>query len=191
MLEQELEQARQALKETPEPVSRPVLVVVSGLPGSGKSYFSRKLAERLPSAVVESDVLRQALFSAPTHSQAESRRVFQVCHLLISDLLKRGVRVILDATNLEEGRREQLYHIAESLRAKLILVQVKAPEEVVKERLERRSGAPEAEEHSDAGWEIYQRMRPRAEPMGRSHFVVDTSRDISPVIEKVWREAQR
>ncbi|MBI4297724.1 MAG: ATP-binding protein [Chloroflexi bacterium] len=189
MSEQEL--AREAVGELPEPVSRPVLVVVSGLPGSGKSYFSRKLAEKLPSAIVESDILRLALFSTPTHSQAESRRVFLVCHLLIRDLLKRGVRVILDATNLEEGQREQLYHIAESLGTKLILVWVEAPEEIIKERLERRHEAPEPQDHSDAGWEIYKRMRPRAEPIGRNHFVVDTSRDISPVIEKVWRKAQR
>lgn len=191
MIERELELARRSLGELPEPVSYPVLVVISGLPGSGKSYFSRKLAEQLPSVIVESDAVRKALFPLPNYGEAESHRVFLVCHHLIYDLLQRGRSVILDATNLEESNREQLYRIADSVRAKTVIVRVEAPEEVIKERLERRQAEPTPGEHSDAGWEVYRKMRLKVEPIRRQHFVVDTSRDISPVIAKVLREARR
>ena len=41
----DVERLREALAELPEPVARPFLIVISGLPGTGKSYFSRRLAE--------------------------------------------------------------------------------------------------------------------------------------------------
>src|SRR3972149_3320678 len=64
----------------PEPAAHPALVMVSGLPGSGKSYFSRRLAERFPFLVLETDLLRRCLSPAPTYSAEESQRLFLTCH---------------------------------------------------------------------------------------------------------------
>ena len=182
---------KQGLKELPEPVANPVFVVVSGLPGTGKSHFSRKLGERLPSVIVESDALRRRLFRSPTYSVQESHRLFNACHRLMEELLSSGITVILDATNLLEQHRERLYHISQRLRVKLIIVQVEAPRELVLQRLQGRSRGIEPEDNSEAGWSVYQRMRTRAERIQRNYFAVDTSRDITLVIDKVVREAKR
>jgi len=53
------------LGELPEPVAEPAFIAVSGLPGTGKSYFCRRLVERLPSIILESDALRKELFPQP------------------------------------------------------------------------------------------------------------------------------
>ncbi len=47
----DVERLAESLGQLPEPVAEPVLVVVGGLPGSGKSYFCGKLAERLKERV--------------------------------------------------------------------------------------------------------------------------------------------
>jgi len=182
---------KQGLKELPEPVANPVFVVVSGLPGTGKSRFSRKLVERLPSVIVESDALRKRLFTSPTYSAQESHRLFNACHRLIEELLGSGIPVILDATNLVEQHRERLYHISQRLGVKLIIVQVEAPRELVLQRLQGRSRGVDPEDGSEAGWSVYQRMRTRVERIRRNYFAVDTSRDITSVIDKVVREAKR
>ena len=65
------------LGQLPELVAKPSLIVVSGLPGTGKSYFSNKLAERLPLIILESDALRKALFPSPSYSPQESSRLFR------------------------------------------------------------------------------------------------------------------
>ena len=190
----DVQKLKQGLEELPEPVANPMFVVVSGLPGTGKSYFSRKLQERLPSVIVESDALRKRLIPSPTYSAQESQRLFNACHRLIEELLSSGISVILDATNLVEQYRERLYHISQRLRVKLIIVQVEAPRELVLQRLQgRSSGADSAdsEDNSEAGWSVYQRMRTRAERIRRNYFAVDTSRDITSVIDKVVREAKR
>jgi predicted kinase len=187
----DVQELKKALGGLPEPVAKPALVIVSGLPGTGKSYFSRKLAERLPSAVIESDALRKQLFPTPTYSAEESHRLFNACHRLIEELLGKGVPVILDATNLVEHHREPLYRIARRLGAKLIIVRVEAPRELVRQRLQSRAEGINREDKSDAGWSIYQRMRTRVERISRNYFAVDTSRDITPVIDKIVREAKR
>ena len=179
----------ESLGSLPEAVARPALVVVSGLPGTGKSYFCARLAERVPLAVLESDVLRQVLFPVPTYSADESFRLFQAIHHLIEQLLKRGVRVVLDATNLSERYREYLYSIADRLSARLILVQVEAPPEMVQARLRRR--VKERNGASEADWAVYERMSTTVEAIHRQHYVLDTSRDITPVLDKIVKEIER
>lgn len=181
----------QSLGRLPEPVAKPALIVVSGLPGTGKSYLCNKLAERLGFIVLESDALRKVLFPVPGYSAQESSHLFQVCHLLIEDLLKKGQSLILDATNLSERYREHLYSIAERLNAKLVLVRVEAPSEVVQERLEARRKGMDAGNKSDADWAVYQKMKPAVQPLRRNHYAVDTSRDIAPVLDKIVKEVNR
>ena len=189
--ESDVQKLRKALSALPEQVANPVLVVVSGLPGTGKSHFSRKLAERLPCVIVESDALRKKLFNVPDYSASESHRLFNACHRLIEELLDNGITAVVDATNLVEHHRERLYLIAERLEVKLIIVYVKAPQELVRHRLESRLAGAESEDNSDADWRVYQKMRTKAQSIRRNHFTLDTSRDITPVIDKIVREAKR
>jgi len=182
---------KQGLPPLPEPVAYPALIIVSGLPGTGKSYFCRKLAERANLVILESDSLRKQLFPAPSYRKEESTQLFQACYGLVEELLRRGISVALDATNLEEHNRERLYHIADQSGAKLIIVRMEAPPDVVKERLERRSQREDESDHSEADWDVYSKMKPTVEKISRNHFAVDSSKDIAPVVDKVVRLVNR
>lgn len=181
----------ESLGQLPEPVVKPVFIAVSGLPGTGKSYFCKKLAERLPFIILESDTLRKTLFPAPTYSPPESSRLFQAVHHLIEGLLKKGIPLILDATNLSERYRERLYHIADHLDTKLILVRVEAPPEVVYQRLKARTAETNSENNSDADWAVFQKMKSSVQKISRNHFAVNTSRDITPVLDKIVRQVNK
>lgn len=178
----------ESLGELPELVAEPVFIAVSGLPGTGKSYFCSRLAERLPVVILESDALRKALFPSPSYSPQESSRLFRAVRLLIERLLKKGNSLILDATNLSERHREYLYSIADRLGVKLVLVRVEAPPQVVHERLKARREGLSVVGESDADWAVYQRMKPSVQKIRRHHYAVDTSRDITPVLDKIVRE---
>jgi len=191
--DQLLEDARrieECIRPLPSPRSTAALVVVSGLPGSGKSHFCRRLASRHPIARLESDALRKALFGQPTHSPEESRRLFAACHYVLDRLLGAGISALLDATNLREVHRRQLYAIADRHGAKLVLVSLRAPAAVVDERLAARARRSDPADLSAAGPEVYQRMRSLDEPIGRPHIVVDTSADIEPAVEALLRELE-
>ncbi len=187
-LERDVEQLRASLSERPPPVARPALVIVSGLPGSGKSYFSRMLAAQIPLLILESDALRKVLFQTPSYESEESASLFNACHVLIGDLLAEGMPVLVDATNLVERHRERLYRIADNVGATLVPIFLRAYPEVVYQRLKKRSEKLDPEDNSDADWQIYQNMCSTVEPIRREHFVVDTSGDISVCVLKIADE---
>lgn len=186
-MEEDVRQLEAMLLPLPEPRRRPLLVAVSGLPGSGKSQLSRRIAAEAPVAVLESDALRKALFPEPTYSAPESSRLFRAVHALAAKLLRQRVAVILDATSLQEEHRWELRQVAERAGARLVLVWVEAPEVVVAERLRARVAyGPQG--HSDADLEVYQRLKANAQEIREPHLRVDTSRDVEPVVRTIVEE---
>jgi predicted kinase len=176
------------LANTDETTADPVLVMLCGLPGTGKSHLARGLAGVLPFAIVESDQVRKILFPECNYSGEESRWVHRTCHALMAKLLRKGVRVIYDATNLHERHRELVYRLADGEGVKLIIVKAVAPEGVAYDRLQgRHEGDADEGEVSEADWEVYRRMGRNVEPIARNHIVVDTSQDLSPAITKLLR----
>jgi predicted kinase len=190
-LDEDVEKLRQSLNGLPQPQVEPPLIVVSGLPGTGKSFFCRELAESLSFLILASDTLRRILFPCPQYQESENQRLFSACHVLTEELLRKGIPVIFDATNLLEHHREYLYRAAQRAGTKLILVWVEAPTEVVRQRLLARQRATMPQYDSEASWEVYNKMKPHREKISRNHFVVDTSQDIAPVIAKIVRATKR
>jgi predicted kinase len=182
---------KEALSHLPDPVAKPFLIVLSGLPGTGKSHISRKLVERLPCVIVSSDTMRKVLFPRPAYDAVENQRLFAALHILIEDLLSKNIAILLDATNLVERHRERLYCITDRLRLKMIILRVEAPPEVVQERLQARMAGSEPADSSEADFGVYLKMRANKQKIRRQHFAVDTSKDITPVIEKIVRELRR
>lgn len=181
------DRAAQALALRPIPTPHPRLVLMVGLPGTGKSTLARRLAALLPASIVESDRVRRVLFKWPRHTLHESRRVHQVCRVLIERLLRQGSSVIFDATNLMEAHRALIYQIADRLQIPLVILLVTAPPEVVRQRLEGRVHQRDPEDASEATWPVYERMRRSMEPIGRPYLEVDTSRDLEPLLPELVR----
>jgi len=170
----------------PGPVEHPPFVVLSGLPGTGKSHLAREIARRHPFTVVESDVLRKALVRRPTYSQRESARLFAACHALLERLLLRRIPVLFDATNLKEAHRRPLYDIAERTSARLLIVEVRAAEDVVRRRMERRRAAENQLDRSEATLDVYQTMRADAEPIEAPHLTIESnSGDAGEAVDRI------
>ena len=68
-------------------------------------------------------------------------------------------------------------------------MRVEAPPQVVAGRLKNRQEDPANK--SDAGWAVYRKMESSVQKIKRKHYAVDTSRDITPVLEKIVREVSR
>ncbi|MDP3767359.1 MAG: AAA family ATPase, partial [Dehalococcoidia bacterium] len=69
----------------------PALVVLVGLPASGKSRVAEALRARTGAAVLESDALRRLLVRRRTYSPIESRRLFEAIPEAIEAVLSQGV----------------------------------------------------------------------------------------------------
>ncbi len=179
VLEQDLRTAQPIMPK------QPLFVAMCGLPGTGKSYFAAKLCEQVPFLVMETDRLRKVLVPHPKYTTGEHRRVFKSCYWLIEEYLSNGYSVLFDATNLNEEFRSYLYDISASTGAPLALVHVTAPKETVRRRLKQRKADRHVNTYSDAGWLIYTRMAPVEEPIKGHHYLVDSSKDITPVVQQL------
>jgi predicted kinase len=90
------------------PYARPggSLLVMVGLPGTGKSLIVENLISITPSVVISTDGVRRYMRRYPTYTAAEMMFVYEVCHRVIEQRLGRGQRVIFDGTNHEAARRQ-------------------------------------------------------------------------------------
>lgn len=174
-----------SLGRLPGKSERPAVVVMVGLPGSGKSYLARAVAKRTAAVVLDSDALRAVLFGEPKHTKKEHARLFPALHVLMARLLERGNSIIVDATNLKEANRRPYYKIAQKYGAPVLLVRTWAPWPVIKKRLLDRIDSRDADDWSTATVEVYEEMRSGSERLRKKHVSVDTSRDIGPAVDRI------
>lgn len=88
------------------------LILMVGIPGSGKSTFVSQIAETLNNfEVVSSDVYRKIMFGSES-CQENGDILFRCIHTDIETFLKDGKTVIFDATNIKYKDRKQVLDIA-------------------------------------------------------------------------------
>ena len=85
-------------------MSKPIIVMMVGLVGSGKSHHADKIAEEINATVFSSDKLRNEMFG-DINDQDHNAEVFQELHKRIKECLKSGNNAIYDATNISSKRR--------------------------------------------------------------------------------------
>jgi hypothetical protein len=172
----------QAVGELAAPGERPCLLLMCGLPGTGKSVLARELAQRAGFSVVRSDVTRKRLAglrpgesggttpAAGIYAADFTERTYEACLDEAERRLFAGERVIVDATFRDEAHRLRFVEAADRWMVPVRILHCRAAEDLVHDRLDRRVGDP-----SDADWGVYQHMREIWEPFGpKTAELVDT-----------------
>ena len=168
--------------------SAPALILLSGLPGTGKSYLAAAIAARHPAIVVRSDEIRKALYPQPRYTSRENGFVYLTCYALLDRLLADGYTVVFDATNLTRDARKRARTIALQAGAPSLTLLTVAPPALVAQRLRRRSAGQDEAYASDADWDVHEKLAATVEAMNAAHepyVLVDTSMDCAPVLALV------
>lgn len=173
--------------DSPATKRRPALILLSGLPGTGKSYLAAAIAPRFGARVVRSDEVRKALFPEPEYSDVENGFVYLTCYALLEQLLRDRHVVIFDATNLQRNGRRRARKIAAVAGAPVLMLVTTSPPEVVVERLRRRAAGAAEAYSSDADWDVHQKLAATAEAIEGPSLEVDTSRDLAGALAAVGR----
>jgi len=166
--------------------ARPLLVVVGGAPGTGKSTLARELAVRLDAVVLSTDELRGAVVgdgsahSGPLDDPADEGAVDEggvdeghyrpeAVSRVYTELLERatrslslGERVVLDASWTSEEQRTRARSVGRAARAATVELCTVAPLEVTEARIERRRR--EGTDASEATVEVARRLAARRDP---------------------------
>ncbi|MCX7816240.1 MAG: AAA family ATPase [Syntrophales bacterium] len=177
----------------------PVLVVMAGLMGTGKSVLAERIGKRIGAEVIRSDVLRKEMFSIPLtehrldpfgeglYTEDISKRVYARALERALSTLSRGKSVIIDASYKRAEERKKVSKAAETMGVKCFVVECLCPEETVKSRLESRMRT--SSDASDGRWEIFEAQKKDFEPVrefpSSLHIRVDTSQSIERCEELV------
>ena len=143
---------------------KPLLFIVGGLTGTGKSTLSLKISVDYRAHNINTDVVRKELagidkferhhdeIDTGLYSPERIDYTYEQVMKKSADFLKNGENVVLDATFQKKKYREMAKKIAKENNAVLIPIQCTCPEEIAKKWLEERLKTKTA---SDGRWEIY------------------------------------
>lgn len=108
-----------------------------GLPASGKSEQTKKLAVEYDAEVFSSDSLREEMFGDVNH-QADNDALFKELHKRIRACLASGKNAIMDATNINYKKRIEFLKSLSKIPCEKIAVLMATPYEVCLERNSQR-----------------------------------------------------
>ncbi|MEA3458871.1 MAG: AAA family ATPase, partial [Candidatus Thermoplasmatota archaeon] len=143
---------------------KPLLFVVGGLTGTGKSTLSLKISVDYHAHNINTDVVRKELagidkferhhdeIDTGLYSPERIDHTYEQVMKKSADFLKNGENVVLDATFQRKKYRDMAKKIAKENNAVLVPIKCTCPEEIVKKWLEERLKTKTA---SDGRWEIY------------------------------------
>lgn len=164
--------ARLAVVELSPARERPCMVLVAGLPGTGKSTLARALRETAAFTWIRADEVRKRLagldplskqrgdIDAGIYTREWSDRTYEACLQRAGDVCKAGGRALVDATFVDGRRRRAFVEAAIEWGVPVLLLVVTAPSELIRERLAARGDDP-----SDADWGVYEALRAKWSPI--------------------------
>jgi uncharacterized protein len=159
-----------ALGELEVPSRRPCLVLVGGLPGTGKSTIAAGLVRQANFRLIRSDIVRKELAGLPPGAAARSEfaegiyarewsdKTYAQCLNRAETLLLPGERVLIDASFGEERRRRDFLELAARLAVPAVFIVCHSELETIRRRLDERRG-----DASDANWSIHRKAAERWE----------------------------
>lgn len=183
----------------------PLVVLMMGLSGSGKSFQAGSLASRLGVALLGTDMARLQLHGRREPGQdrdeigrgryavEERDRVYDLLAQQAEICLADGRGVVIDGTYIERDQRIRVRDLAVSKKRPVLVVECQAPEARIRERQRSRMGQDWAA--SEGRWEVYEAQRDRYQPPDEfplaQRVVIDTTLPLAEQIELVFKAGQR
>lgn len=102
--------------------NKPILLMLYGFPGAGKTYFARQFCEAVQAAHLEQDRVRKELFERPTFSKHENAALNRIMEFMTAEFLGAGISVVLDMNAMRTAQRHALRELARNTKATPLVV---------------------------------------------------------------------
>jgi predicted kinase len=112
----------------------PTLYLMVGYPGSGKTTVSKIIHTLTGATHLWADHERNKRFPNPTHNHAENLKLYEALNAETQELLHQGKSVIFDTNFNFYKDRKKLRIIAAKEKARTVVIWVKTPVELARER---------------------------------------------------------
>jgi predicted kinase len=171
-------------------MNKPGLIVVSGLPGSGKSTIAEQVATRLRITLLSVDPIESAIIKAGVARSFETGlAAYLVAETLAGEQLKLGNSVIVDAVNAEEEGKDIWRGLADRWKLDLIILDVfVSDQELHRERLKSRVRGLQG--FSEITWDTVEARQKSFTAWKEPTLRLDSSKDLAGNVEDVLRYIQ-
>lgn len=135
---------------------KPVLLLMHGVSGSGKSHLSQQLVDQTDTIRIRSDVERKRLYrelslkgeKVELYGPQMNALTFNLLLDTSEDLLRNGYSVIVDATAIRQRTRQSFIELTEKLNVPIRIIACDCEVKLIEARLNKRSS--EGSDASDA-----------------------------------------
>ena len=117
---------------------QPLLILLYGFPGSGKSYVARQLVSHINAAHVQGERIRSELFEEPQFNRSENDMVTKLMNYMSEEFLSSGVSVIYDTNSLRAAQRHALRDLARKHKSQPVVIWLQIDTESAYMRTQRR-----------------------------------------------------
>ncbi len=159
-----------------------MLIIICGLPGTGKTTLAKAVAEKINAVYLNSDSIRMSMLEEREYTEEEKKRVYEAMFVEAEKQLTEGKNVVLDATFYKKELRETAEGVAKKADVGFFIVECVTHEDLLKERIFKRK---KEESESEADFEVYKKVKTQFEPIEKEHLAVDTSLSLEKQVELV------
>jgi predicted kinase len=168
-----------------------LIVMIAGLPGTGKSTLARALAQRLPGTVLDKDSIRTSLFEPAYVEYSLSQDDFcgeimlQTAAYLLSKHV--GLHVLLDGRTFSRRyQRDRVIEFSSQVGTTWATLECVCSEATA---LKRIAEAVAANSHIAANRtpELYRKIRMAWEPIEPPKLVIDSDENLEPGVDRAVR----
>ncbi len=155
-------------------LNKPLVLIVVGLPGSGKSFFARQFSDTFHAPLVSQDEIRHVLYSEPTLTKQEQNIVDSMCLLQARELFKTHKTFIVDGHASTKSKRANLRKMAKDKDFDTLLVWVQTDVATAKYRSMKRSNRKKDDtfNQSLSGMQYEELARSFSPPTGQEPTIV-------------------
>ena len=112
-----------------------MLILVCGLPGTGKTTVAEKIADKTKAYVFNTDAIRKEMFKKPAYTDKEKKMVYDLLLEMSEKFLGVAKNVVLDGTFYKKELRDRVRDIAKRTGSAFHVVEVVCDETEVRERM--------------------------------------------------------